>query len=170
MDGSFAPGPVRGWWWRSSRVQRLAVAGVAAVLGLALLIGAFAGMPTGGQQSVAATPLVPIPPLTTIAATTTTTVTSTTTATTTTTTSTVDTTTTASSSPTTTAVTTTHPLPPITIGPPITTIPPTTTDDIQYGVRMGMPCSPEGAVGVTTLGIPVVCMPGSNGRLKWRRP
>lgn len=167
MDGSFAPGPVRGWWWRSSRAQRLAVAGVGAVLGLALLIGAFAGMPTGGPQGVAATPLVPIPPLTTIAATTTTTTVTTTTATTT---STVDRTTTTSPSPTTTTVTTTPP-PPTTIGPPITTIePPTTTDEIQYGVRAGMPCAPEGAIGVTPAGIPVVCMPGATGKLKWRRP
>jgi hypothetical protein len=169
MDGSFAPGPVRGWWWRSSRVQRLAVAGVGALLGLALLIGAFAGMPTGGPQGVAAPPLVPIPPLTTIAATTTTTTVTSTTTTTASTTSTVDKTTTTSSSQTTTTVTTTQPLPPTTIGPP-TTIPPTTTDEVQYGVRAGAPCAPEGAIGVTTSGLPVMCMPGTNGKLKWRRP
>ncbi|MFC0541819.1 hypothetical protein [Kutzneria chonburiensis] len=164
MDGTLAPGRVRGWWWRSTRAQRMAVAGVGAALGLALLIGAFAWMPTGGPPE-AAPPPTPVIPLSTIAATsTTTTVTSTTTVATTTT---VDTTTT----PATTTVTTTPQLPPpITIGPPITTIEPTTTtDDVQYGVRGGMPCAPEGARGMTLLGVDMVCVAGSNGKLKWRK-
>jgi cytoskeletal protein RodZ len=156
---------VRAWWWRSTQAQRLAVAGVGTVLGLALLIGAFAWMPTGGPPQ-AATPPGPITPLSTIAATstTTTTVTSTTTIT-----STVDTTTT--TTPATTTVTTTPQLPPpITIGPPITTIEPTTTiDDVQYGARVGTPCAPEGARGMTLLGVGVVCVAGPNGRLKWRK-
>ena len=171
MDGTLAAGPVRGWWWRSTQVQRLAVAGVGAVLGLALLIGAFAWMPTSGPPQ-AAPPLTPIAPIPTIAATstTTTTVTSTTTVTTTTT-STVDTTTTTTTPATTTVTTTPQLPPPITFDPPITTIEPTTTtdDDVQYGVRAGTPCAPEGARGMTLLGVSVVCTAGSSGKLKWRR-
>jgi hypothetical protein len=162
MDGTFAPGPVRGWWWRSTRTQRLAVAGVGAALGLALLVGAFAWMPTGGPPQAAAP--TPVTPLSTIAVTsaTTTTVTSTTTVTTT---SPVDTTTTTTTPATTTTVTTTPQLP-----PPITTVEPTTTtDDIQYGVRAGMPCAPEGARGMTLLGVDVVCTAGSKGKLRWRK-
>jgi cytoskeletal protein RodZ len=168
MDGTLAPGRVRGWWWRSTRAQRMAVAGVGAALGLALLIGAFAWMPTSGPPQ-AAPPPTPVTPLSTIAATsTTTTVTSTTTVATTTT-STVDTTTTTTTPATT--VTTTRQLPPITIEPPITTIEPTSTtdDDVQYGVRGGMPCAPEGARGMTLLGVDMVCVAGSNGKLKWRK-
>jgi len=88
MDETFGTGLVRGWWWRSTRAQRLAVAGVGAALGLALLVGAFAWMPTGGPPQAAAP--TPVTPLLTIAATSTTT----TTVAATTTTSTVDTTTT----------------------------------------------------------------------------
>ena len=164
MDGTFAPGRVRGWWWGSTRAQRAAVAGVGAALGLALLIGAFAWMPTGGPPQAA--PPIPVTPLPTIAATsaTTTTVTATTT-----TTSPVDTTTT-TTTPATTTVTTTPQLPPITIDPPITTIEPTTTtDDVQYGARVGMPCAPEGARGMTLLGVDVMCTAGSKGKLRWRK-
>ena len=169
MDGTFGPGPVRGWWWRSTQTQRLAVAGVGAALGLALLIGAFAWIPTGGPPQAAPLPL--IAPLSTIAATstTTTTVTSTTTVTTTTT-SPVDTTTTTTTPAATTVTTTPQLPPPITIGPPIiTTEPTTTTDDVQYGARVGMPCAPEGARGMTLLGVGVVCEAGPNGKLKWRK-
>lgn len=175
MNAPFAPGPVRGWWWRSTQAQRLAVAGLGAALGLALLIGAFTALPTTAREVAATPPLRPIPSLTTIILTTpSATVTSTTTVTSGT--SKVDTSTTTapSTTPTTSTVTTSSRTSrPTTTEPSTTTVEPTaptttTDDDVQRDVRVGQPCSPEGASGTTLLGIAVTCVANPNGKLKWR--
>jgi hypothetical protein len=177
------PGAVRRWWWRSSQRQRLATAGSATVLGLVVLGVALASVETAPASS-AADPAVPRPSavggdpvsttpssdlsgpvilLTTTAAPTVTAVPVT-------------------STSRRAGVTTNQP-PSLWPGPPTlpipTWLPPTSWPvitpilpitptsppggGVQRGARIGEPCSPEGARGITDQGEFLTCEPANLG-------
>lgn len=178
--GLSEPGPLRGWWWRSTQGQRLAVAGAGAAISLTVLAGAVLGVPTSPRtpQGSASVPLTTAvdqsgsvtgtttpgpddPTSNGVAAATSRPSKADTSGTKAEVTSTQD-------SP---ATTTTAELESPTHGvPPPTTTAPTTTTDVQRGVHVGEPCSPAGASGITVEGLAVTCLPGPEGKLKWRRP
>ena len=162
------PGPVRGWWWRSSQAQRLAVAGVGAALPTVLLVGALLNVPTSAQPAWGPPPSgISLNPVETSDATTTPGSTSRHSATPGTKPSTTDATST-SSAPTTTPTTTTTDVAGPTTTVPTTTDTTTTVDD-QPDIRVGRPCAPEGATAVTVQGQTVTCAVAAKGQLRWRK-
>jgi hypothetical protein len=176
-------GAVRRWWWRSSQRQRLAATGSATVLGLVVLGVALASVETTPTPS-AADPAVPRPvaisgdPVTTTLP------------------PIVPLTTTGSPPPFTVAPTTSTsrrvvvtPKPPPPVEPTFTVpswfpppswpvltpiLPPITGGGVQRGVRVGEPCSPAGAEGITNRGEFVTCQPANLGPKGpadvWRQP
>src|SRR4051812_46685900 len=58
----FDPGPLRGWWWRSSQRQRLTVVGAGAAISLTLLAGALLDVPASVPHGSAPFPVTTAPP------------------------------------------------------------------------------------------------------------
>jgi hypothetical protein len=173
------PGPLRGWWWRSSQVHRLAVVSAGTAVAVVLLASGLLGAPrwTTRPQGGAYLPLTTLS--TAIATNTGTTVsgsgdpTGGGSATATDGPPKVSTTGTSSVAPATqpaSATTTSAAAESTTAGPSTTTTnAATTTIDVQRGVRVGEPCSPEGATGITVQGQTVTCVADPRGKAKWRK-
>lgn len=195
-DRPYPPGRVRRWWWASSQGQRLAAAGSATVIGLAVVGVALVNLEIApASKNGSPAPALSLPGSSSSVVTVTGSGTAPGSGTSTGAGSSQAGATTSSGGPSLNVPggtpvqagaggaglpSTTRPTPVTTTAPMTTaastTHPPTSTSPpqggVQQGVRIGQQCAPEGAQGITAQGQPAVCRPGGPGpgrRDEWKK-